>query len=350
MPLAGFLSVVLLVDSMNWWSYGVFRNNELRSGPFVTAYGALARIKHDEWKRYVVLPRDARQRAYSVSPAARELAPYLEGDAGKRWVVASQGYPKPWGCAGQPTSCNNEILSGWLVWALRDAVATAGHYRTAREADDYYERLAGEINAACDRQAIPCRDRRDTLAPVWRGHYTRDTLAASAGVLATLIQLNHGQIGVPRSALTAEQATIFRQTIHGPLSGVDDADATNTGIRQRWGELRTTLARHIAAGYATASPSLFAASLVSYVFVLVAWLGIKSAAVSGNAIAVLTGLLVAVVSRVGLLGFLEATSIPSNNLLYLLPVVPIYLLFVVSSIASAAFAVLAVVRYRRLPS
>ena len=36
-----------------------------------------------------------------------------------------------------------------------------------------------------------------------------------------------------------------------------------------------------------------------------------------------TALAAAIVTRVVLLGFLEATSIPSNNMLYLFPVVPI---------------------------
>jgi len=36
-------------------------------------------------------------------------------------------------------------------------------------------------------------------------------------------------------------------------------------------------------------------------------------------------LMAAIVTRVGLLGFLDATSIPSNNMLYLSPVVPMAL-------------------------
>ena len=42
-------------------------------------------------------------------------------------------------------------------------------------------------------------------------------------------------------------------------------------------------------------------------------------------LAVASALVAAVAARVVLLGFLEATSIPSNNMLYLLPVVPMAL-------------------------
>jgi hypothetical protein len=157
LPVLAFLLVVMVVNSINFAVYGVFRNNDLRSGPFPEAYGALTRIRHGEWQRYVVFPKESRLWAYNASPAARELAPYLDGDAGRAWIETSRAHPKPWGCAKDPANCNNEIPSWLFVWALRDAVSVAGHYRSAADADAYYTRLADEINAACDSQAIPCR-------------------------------------------------------------------------------------------------------------------------------------------------------------------------------------------------
>jgi hypothetical protein len=343
-PVSAFLLVVLTVNSINFVAYGVFRNNELRSGPFPEAYGALARIKHGEWRRYVVFPRESRQWAYAASPAARELAPYLEGEMGKRWVATSRGYPKPWGCADDPQTCGDEILSGWFVWALRDAVAAAGYHRSARDADAYYKRLADEINAACASQAIPCRDPRATLAPVWRGHYPRDAVTASGNVLLTLLYLNGGEVGIPPSSLTAEQAGIFQSIINSPVSGPAPSTMDATVVSAPLDEARISLTRSFGAFYATASATLAIPALASYFFLLLAWAGVKSAAVSGNTILMLTALLVAVFSRVGLLGFLEATSLPSNNMLYLLPVVPIYFLFVVVSIGAGLVAIRHVAR------
>jgi hypothetical protein len=162
-PLAAFMLVVLAVNTANLAEYGVFRNNDFRSGPFPEAYGALARIRHDEWKRYVVFPRDARQRAYAASPAARELMPYFEGESMKRWIASSRSYPAPWGCRDDPAACNDEVLAGWFIWALRDAAAAAGHYRSALAADTFYASLADEINTACDRGVIPCHTPRTSL-------------------------------------------------------------------------------------------------------------------------------------------------------------------------------------------
>jgi hypothetical protein len=297
-----------------------------------------------------VFPKDARQRAYSVSPAARELESYFEGLHGKQWAAASHTYPRPWGCADAPQSCNTEILSGWFVWALRDAVTVAGGYRSAADIDAYYTRLAKEINAACDSDLIPCRDKRASLAPIWRGHYSRDTLQASSAVLTTLVALNQGAIGVPFSPLMADQARIFENATNSVVSGFDETQVSGGEFRWMLNQARIRVTKAIGTLYSGASLPLAALALASYLLLLLAWGRVKSAAVSGNTILILTALLGTVVSRVGLLGFLEATSIPSNNMLYLLPVVPIYLLFIVVSIGAGAAAILSFLQSKRVPA
>lgn len=338
-PLVGFLAVVLLVNSMNWAKYGVFRNNDLRAGPFAEAYGALARIQANHWQRYVVFPTDARQLAYSVSPAARELAPYLDGPQGEQWTKSSHGYPDPWGCVGRPETCSTEILSGWFVWALRGAVASAGHYRSATEVDAYYVRLAREINQACDQVRIPCAARRDSLAPAWRDHYFGDTLSASRLVLQTLISLNKGHVGVPSSVMTDKQEREFVMTINQNLSG-------KQGSGWIFNELRNSLTRNIAQIYATFSLPLFYCAVGVHIVLLLIPARVKSSLLPSSAMVFLTALLAAIASRVVLLGFLEATSIPSNNLLYLLPVAPLYLAYLVMSLSLGFLLASSLVRYR----
>ena len=350
-PLLAFMLVVLIVNSANLATYGVFRDNDFRSGPFPAAYGALARIKHDHWKRYVVFPQDARQRAYAVSPAARELGPYLDGDLGRRWTTVSRNYPKPWGCASEPTACHDEILSGWFIWALRDAVSAAGHYRSADAADAYYLRLADEINTACEREAIPCYAPRASLAPVWRAHYVADALIAAGEVWKTLATLSHGNVGVPSSSVTVEQARVFQSAINSQISGFEEVGGDAAGSPGGLHELRLRLTKDISRLYAKALPALFVLALFSYVFQVVAWITVKSSGVSTNSVVILTGLLAAIVSRVGLLGFLEATSFPSNNMGYLFPAVPFYLLFIVVSTGLAGAAIRNIARGKvRVPA
>ncbi len=85
--IAVFFAADGLVAGLNYRHYGIFETNEFRAKSFLRAYGAIARIQHNEWQRYMIFPKDARQRAYSVSPAARELAPGLEVRWGSRGGV-----------------------------------------------------------------------------------------------------------------------------------------------------------------------------------------------------------------------------------------------------------------------
>ena len=338
-PLAGFLALVMSVNAVNQFRYGIFRNNDFRSGPFADAYASLARIGHDGFKRFVTFPREARARAYAVSPAARELATYLDGSQGIEWTKASQQYPAPWGCNESPGSCNDEILSAWFVWALRDAVAAAGHYRSANEADAYYRQLAMEIDAACDSGAIPCDRKPLGLMPKWRNHYLSDGLAASMTVLGTLMRLNGGNVGVPPSGLSAEQASVFRYAINSPISGDVGSGVFGTGPLH---DARIAVTRAIGRFYSLASQPLLALALAGHAALLLCIVGKRRSLPPGMSrlAMVLSALLVAIVARVVLLGFLEAMAIPSNNFLYLLPVAPIYLLFVVLG-CGAAFCALA---------
>lgn len=330
---APFALALLIVATVNYAVYGVFRNNDFRPGtPFTEAYGALSRIQHDVWQRYVVFPLDARQRAYMVSPAARELQSYFEGAPGKSWSKVSQHYPYPWGCVDTPNNCNDEILSGWFVWAFRDAVEKGGHYSSAHAADAYYERLAHEINAACENNAIPCHAPRNNMTPVWRNHYLADSVSASWDVLKTLMLFPVHPIGIPDSRLTQEQRVAFESAINSQVSGHTTTEVPTYESLSKQDVTRKRVSGSIAKLYVIASPSMFILALVSYLFLLVAWLKVRSADISTYSIILLTALLVAISSRVGLLGFLEATSIPSNNLLYLSPAIPFYLMFITASL------------------
>jgi len=184
--------IVGSVAAANRASYGIFASNEFHGSAFPAAYGALSRIRHDAWSRHVVFPRDARDKAYAVSAAVRELRPSLDGEHGELW--------REIGCAQTQTSPCPEILSGWFMWALRDAVAAAGHYASGRDADAFYWRLAGEINAACDDGRLPCLPFRATMAPPFRWHYVTDALALVPALLRVLVGVGNAKVGASPSS------------------------------------------------------------------------------------------------------------------------------------------------------
>jgi len=63
------------------------------------------------------------------------------------------------------------------MWALRDAVAACGYYKNPQKAKEYYERLAKEVNNACDTGLLPSRTgKRVTLASPFSKEYIAPTL------------------------------------------------------------------------------------------------------------------------------------------------------------------------------
>ena len=179
--------MVLCVAAVNWRQYGVFLTTEFQGGAFPRAYGALARVTPDRWQQYVVFPADARARAYEVSPAAAELAPVLDGPRGRYWALN--------GCALTQTEPCPGILSGWFMWALREAATEAGHHRTALEAQRYYGRLADEINRACDEGRLTCDPPNSGLAPPFRWAYMAETARSAARLAWIMVKVAPDQIG-----------------------------------------------------------------------------------------------------------------------------------------------------------
>lgn len=144
---------------INAKAYGLPLVNDFTGGSFPAAYGAFTRIEHPITDRYVPAPASARRAAYKVSAAAAELEPFLEGDLGAMWTSISCGGPP------DPSLGCSDIRAGWFPWALREAVGLAGHWGSLQESQEFMQRLAEEINAACDGRRLSCGPPRSSTTP-----------------------------------------------------------------------------------------------------------------------------------------------------------------------------------------
>jgi len=137
-----------LVAWQNARAYGVGVITELNEPNFRAAYRSLLRADPAGAapRRFVSVPRAARAAAYRHSAAFSELEPFLEGDVGRLWTSFS-------GIVG----VDDDIADGWFLWALRDAVAAAGHAASARDARDFYGRISSELEASFASGALPSR-------------------------------------------------------------------------------------------------------------------------------------------------------------------------------------------------
>ena len=167
---------LLLVSWQNYRHYGWFGTVEIRASAFQDAYGAMMRVKIGPDLDCVPVTRQAREAMYAVSPTFAKLQPYLEGEYGLGWAGASTGVTH------LPPE-ERQIGGGWLIWALRDSVAAAGYGHNAREALDFYRRMADEINAACDAGKLPAYPRRSGFMP-------RLKEGQAAAIARTLVQFS----------------------------------------------------------------------------------------------------------------------------------------------------------------
>jgi len=170
LPVAVWLTAIGAVSAVNMQYYGTFRTVDIKAPGFLAAYGSLARVKSEERHPTIPVPQDVREKVYKISPAFAELLPYLDEEEGLGWKG------RDWRLEGRFSYWNwgdesIDIHGGRFVWALRDAVALAGHYKSAKDAESFYQRLANEVNTACDNRLLQCGTERATVMPVWHDEY-----------------------------------------------------------------------------------------------------------------------------------------------------------------------------------
>jgi hypothetical protein len=268
------LGVVLAVAAVNKVYYGAFITTEFQAARFERAYGAMVRIAPDNRQETVVSPPEARARAYNVSSAAHELAPYLDGPLGNAWHEMGCAWVRPAPCP--------DIPPNFFMWALRDAVAAAGHYGSAADALGFYKRLANEIDDACRAGRLACLPDRATFAPPFRWRY------------------------LPAAGVAAERVTDILFTMgDGVLSVGANEDSWSRRLEERVARL-----------YATLCPPLAAVGIAGTLLALISWRRLRIAP-GLTALVLASGL--ALTARVLLLAYLEATSFQAARILYAAP-------------------------------
>lgn len=134
--------IIGAVASINYYYYDAFIINDRTHRAFSGARDILVSVKPDEMKSYLPVSKETRIKIYQVSPAFAELEPFLDGKLLEVW--------------GNVGPYKGDDISTHFNWALRDAVAMAGYYGSAKSSLNYYKRLTSEIQTACDSGQIDC--------------------------------------------------------------------------------------------------------------------------------------------------------------------------------------------------
>ena len=308
--------------TVNWRHYRRFTVVEFRDRPFPAAYGALCRIEHAPAPAWIHVPREARERAYAVSPAFARLRPALEGNIGKGWIELAC---RVWNIC-------DDIPAGFLMWAIRDAVQGQGIHDAAAAAA-YYEQVAAEINAACADGRLKCTAPRVSMMPPWRAAFVVPALRETWRALWYVARFKDVTPFSSVRSGSPEALAMFARLTRGRLFG----DPPAAGVRDRsWAvSKRLAVLQALARLYGVLAPALLVLSACTSAFLLALALRRRECPSPLWAIAGMAGL--ALVARVLVVGLVEATSFTAVHNVYLSAAHPFMLVFIWAS-AGAALA------------
>lgn len=196
------------ISAKNHSTYGWFGTVDFRASEFQDVIGALTRVEVGPERPYVQVNREAREAIYAVSPAFAELRPHLEeGPIAAQWME-KEAYPYE----------DRQYMTGWFNWALRDAIALAGHMETPTAFLAYCERLAEEVNAACDAGELPGGAERSGFLPRWNPAYGEAMKASWKPFFSEALSLSGFVTIVPSSQGTDDDIRAFVDLSYDNLS------------------------------------------------------------------------------------------------------------------------------------
>lgn len=316
---------VSVVQRENERRYGVSLITDYADGAFPEFYAAWQRVKvpGEEPRQYVPISAAKRQLIYSNSPAAAQLAPHLDGPL-RSWIDP--------GCSVLRVC--DDFASGWITYALRDAVSFAGHYDTGADAQNYFGRVTDEINTACETGAFRCDPPAPQFLPPLSEISTNQLLRGVRDSALFLMSFDLADTRRPLSSGAPANWELFDSVLPRLDASVQEHVATEPG------ELREAvrLAGPVAAAYSAMCWLFLPLAAAGYALALWArasgWLALLGVA-SLSVVAV----------RLLLLAAVEVTSFPAVRTTYALPASG----FLLVGLACGVALLFEVVRGRRWP-
>ena len=289
----------------NHHRYGVYLTNDTTEGQFSQAFGQWQRVKAGPITQYVPITSAMRQAVYAVSPAARELAPQMEGPVGQAFYR--------FGCA-EHNICG-DVTGGWTQWALRAALFTTERDQSARRAQQVWGTIAIQIRHACRNGSLQCRPAMPLLLPQLSA--VQPTALAHSFSTATrwLVGFHIGdQTGPQRSLGRPQDWVLFAHVLPDlPLN-----PAALARRERNYANNGQQFVQTITAAF----------RILMFPFALLALLGYLISPLRrrphwGAAYLVGSAAGLAVLCRLSLIALVDSTSFPAARTVYLLPASPL---------------------------
>ena len=159
-PLIILFAVNTTISTINYKYYNIYSYNEINNSDFSDAMKAIYSVENEEEIEYVSVTREKMKRLYEISPSLNLIKDNMEN------------YLDGWSKTDRNPD-DLEVEDGWFFWCLRDAVYASGYYKDGQTANEYYKKVAEEINEAIDSGLVESQPTMPSaLMSPWRKGYT----------------------------------------------------------------------------------------------------------------------------------------------------------------------------------
>lgn len=317
-PFLIFSICLLFISAINYRYYKAFTTVEFKSKGFTSAYGALTRVRHNEWNPDVPVPKETRKKIYVASPRFQELEPFLEGDIGEAW---------------RNNSGSEEIKGGWFIWAFRDAVASAGYYENGSTAEDYYNDLSKEVNTACNQKKLDCIEQKHKgLNPPFDKRYLEPLILTFNQSINKAITNPDFTITPPPSSGSTELMLIFIDLTRENVSPLRNSEVIQPHYQSILNTYKVNTLVTIYKIYQGVIPILIKISLIILVFPIFQSLRQKKVS---EYLSILISLIAIFASRLLIISMIDISSFEAiHDPRYLSPIYIIISMFIILSIST----------------
>lgn len=162
LPIGIWYLPILIVSWLNYSNYGFWGVTEQLDRDFNRVLNSLARIESEQenWHPAIQISHKDRIAAYEISPTLAAFSETIEAYV-ESYNPADNGSMslKPNWYLEQYGNTGGELSNGHFPWLLRDVIAHNGYYRYGHYPREIYQKIADEIEQACQEGEISCRDK-----------------------------------------------------------------------------------------------------------------------------------------------------------------------------------------------
>lgn len=148
LPVVIIIFADLAVCGINYRKYGIFTTNDYTSTNFEKAYNSMLKVEQTYSPVKCSITREMLEEMYAVSPALKELKPYMD------LFYEDNTYDSA--TAADPS--DGEIEDSLMNIALRDAASRAGYYCNASTANAYWGKVLYELENAFTEGTLNSRN------------------------------------------------------------------------------------------------------------------------------------------------------------------------------------------------